>query len=273
MKKKLLDFTQHFKCNVMLNGRTLSVLLFWTIICSSSIGRPAEAPLPVRRLVQEADPGATIEYCGSLSTAHLDYYLFLLARKELAGLVLIQQRAGSSPVIVDADTSLFPLHDDSDRTWEKSLPEGIELLLRRRNRSRKTREASSPPGFDSEVSAIGREIDRVVYPIGGFRLSSNSTREILRLLRTGPAVAVDPQTAPPGSIIVSPTQFSPEGPIYLGHAGIVGADGAIYSADARYGGARTRNFSLAGWLRQFSSTNGSYAFVLHVPSSNNIRGR
>jgi hypothetical protein len=257
----------------MLIGRTVLYLLFWTIICSSAIGQLAEAPLPVRGLVQQADPGATIEYCGSLSTAHLDYYLFLLARKELAGLVLIQQPAGSSPVIVDADTSFFPLRDDSNRTWEKRLSDGIELLLRRRNRSRKTPEASSPPELDSEVSTIGREIDRVVYPIGGFRLSSNSTREILRLLRTGPAVAVDPETAPPGSIIVSPTQFSPYGPIYLGHAGIVGTDGAIYSADARYGGARTRNFSLANWLRQFSSTNGSYAFVLHVPHNNNIRRR
>jgi hypothetical protein len=254
-------------------GRTVPCLLFWAVICSSAIGQPAEAPLPVRGLVQQADPGATIEYCGSLSTAHLDYYLFLLARKELAGLVLVQQTANSSPVIVDADTSLFPLRDDSSRTWEKRLSDGIELLLRGRNQSRKTRVASSLPGLDSEVSAIGREIDRVVCPIVGFRLNSNSTREILRLLRTGPAVAVDPKTAPPGSIIVSPTLFSPSGPIYLGHAGIVGADGAIYSADARYGGARTRNFSLAGWLRQFSSTNGSYTFVLHVPNNNNIRRR
>jgi hypothetical protein len=258
----------------MSSGHTVPCLLFWTIICSHAIGQPAEAPLPVRGLVQQADPGATIEYCGSLSTTHLDYYLFLLERKELAGLVLIQQRVGSSPVIVDADTSLFPFRSDSDRTLEKPLPEGIEILLRRRNRSKKTREAPRPPGLDSEVSAIGREIDRVVYPIAGFRLSSNSTREILRRLRTGPTVAVDPKTAPPGSIIVSPTQFFPYGPIYLGHAGIVGADGAIYSADARYGGARTRNFSLGSWFRQFSSTNGSYAFVLHFPSNNNnILGR
>jgi hypothetical protein len=254
-------------------GRTFYGLLFLTIICSHAIGQPAEPPLPVRELVQQADLGAEIEYCGSLSTTHLDYYLFLLQRKELTGLVLIQQQAGSSPVIVDADTSLFSLRDDSNRTLEKPLQEGIEVLLRRRNRSKKTREASSSPELDSEVSAIGREIDRVVYPIAGFRLRSNSTHEILRLLRTGPTVAVDPKAAPPGSIIVSPTQFSPCGPIYLGHAGIVGADGAIYSADARYGGARTRNFSLAGWLRQFSSTVGCYAFVLRVPPDNNIRER
>ena len=252
----------------MLIGPTLPYLLFWTVACSYAIGQPAEVPLQVRGLVQQAAPSATIEYCGSLSITHLDYYLFLLQREELAGLVLIQQRAGSSPVIVDADTSLFPLPDSSDRTWERPLREGIEVLLRRRSRNKKTREAPRPPGLEAEVSAIGREIDRVVYPIAGFRMCSNSTREILQLLRTGPTVAVDPKTAPPGSIIVSPTRFFPYGPIYLGHAGIVGADGAIYSADARYGDACTRNFSLAGWVRQFSSNNGTYAFVLHVPNNN-----
>jgi hypothetical protein len=254
----------------MLTSRTVPGLLIWTIICSQAIGQSTQAPLPVRGLVEKADPRATIEYCGSLSSTHLDYYLFLLKRKALSGLVLIQQPPGRSPVIVDADTSLFPLRDDSDRSsLEKPLRQGIEVLLQRRNRSRKTREAPRPLGLDLEVSAIGREIDRIVYPIAGFRMRSNSTREILRLLRTGPTVAVDPKTAPPGSIIVSPTQSFPYGPIYLGHAGIVGTDGAIYSADARYGGARTRNFSLAGWLREFSSTNGSYTFVLHVQPNNN----
>lgn len=252
--------------------RLLRCLLFWSI-CWPAIGQPAEAPLPVRRLLQQADPRATIEYCGSLSTGHLDYHLFLLQRKELAGLVLIQQRAGNAPVIVDADTSLFPLRDDTDRRQEGPLREGIEILLRRRNRNKKSAETSRSTALDPEVSAIGREIDRVVYPIAGFLLRSNSTHEILRLLRTGPTLAVDAKAAPPGSIIVSPTQFSPSGPVYLGHAGIVGADGAIYSADARYGGARTRNFSMASWLRRFSSTNGCYAFVLHASPGNNIRGR
>jgi hypothetical protein len=257
----------------MLCGRPVPGLLFWTILCAHAIGQPADAPLPVRGLIQQADPRATIEYCGSLSTAHVDYYLFLLERKELAGLALIQQRAGRSPVIFDADTSLFPLRDDSDRPLEKTLREGIAVLLRRRNRAKKSRETSRPPGLDSEVSAIGREIDRVVYPIAGFRLRSNSTFEILRLLRTGPTVAVDPRTAPAGSIVVSPTQFSPYGPIFLGHAGIIGSNGSIYSADARYGGASTKNFSRTSWLREFSSSNGSYAFVLHASFKNNLQER
>jgi hypothetical protein len=255
----------------MTSDHTIPRLILWALICSHSIGQSEEAPLPVRSLIQQADPRATVEYCGSVSTRHVDYYLFLLQRKELAGVILLQQRAATPPVIVAADTSLFPFRADSGFFVEEPLREAIKVLLRRRNSSRKNRETERPPRLDPEVSAIGREIDQVVYPISGFRLSSNSTHEILRLLRTGPTVAVNPRTAPPGSIIVSPTQSSPYGPVYLGHAGIVGADGSIYSADARYGGARTKNFSLTTWIRQFSSTNGSYAFVLHAPSNNNIQ--
>ena len=233
-------------------------LLFWEfVVCSPVIAQPADVPFAVRALIQHADPRASVEYCGAVSSNKFDYYLFLLRRKELAGIVLVRQRPGTAPVVADADTSLFPFRDDAARSVEIPVQDGIEVLLRKRP--------------DSDISAVGREIDRVIYPISGFRLGSNSTHEILRLLRTGPTVAVEPRTAPPGSIIVSPTQSAPYGPIYLGHAGIVGSDGFIYSADARYGGARTKNFSLTSWSRQFSGTNGSYAFVLHAPSDKNAQ--
>ena len=249
----------------MIYGRAVLCLLIWIFICSHVIGQSTEVPPAVRGLIQGADPRAKIEYCGAVSTSKVDYYLFLLERKELAGIVLIRQRAGTTPVIVDADTSLFPFRDEPERSVEKPVQDAIEVLLRRRNPAAKSRAPQRTSRLDQEVSSVGREIDRVIYPISGFRLGSNSTHEILRLLRIGPTVAVDPKSAPPGSIIVSPTQSSPYGPIYLGHAGIVGPDRSIYSADARYGGARTKNFSLTGWLRQFSGTNGSYAFVLHAP--------
>jgi hypothetical protein len=238
--------------------RAVLCLLFWTLICSCLFGQSIEAPLAVRALLQHADPHANIEYCGAVSAGKVDYYLFYLKQKELAGVALVRQHARGAPVIADADTSLFPFEDDS---LQKPVQDAIEGLLRRWNRAPK-----GTLGSPAEISAVGREIDRVIYPIAGFRLGSNSTREILRLLRTGPTRAVAPSTAPPGSIIVSPTRFSPYGPIYLGHAGIVGWDGSIYSADARYAGARTKNFCLTTWLRRFSATNGSYAFVLHAPS-------
>jgi hypothetical protein len=248
-------------------------LLFWTFLFSSTSGRSIEVPATVRELIARADTRANFEYCGSISTSQIDYFLFLLEREELAGIVLVEQRAGTNPAIVDADTSLFPLSEQLEGCVDKSVPSAIKLLLRRRKLAKEQLDSKERPSrLDPDVSAIGREIDRVIYPITGFRLGSNSTHEILRLLRTGPAIAVNPTSAPAGSIIVSPTQFSPSGPIYLGHAGIVGSQGVIYSADARYGGQRTKNFSLVGWLRRFSGENGCYAFVLHAPSGKKDQG-
>jgi hypothetical protein len=251
---------------------TAICLVFWTFVCARLMGSSTEMPIEVRDLVQRADPRANVEYLGAVETGTIDYYLFLLERQELAGLVLVKQRAGLVPVIIDVDTSLFPFRDDAEHSVEKPVQDAIELLLRRRSLGKKSRALRRTSSQDPEVSAVGREIDRVIYPITGFRLGSNSTREILRLLRTGPTVEVDPGTAPPGSIIVSPTQASPNGPVYLGHAGIVGTNGSIYSADARYGGERTKNFSLTSWRKQFSGTNGSYAFILHAPTVNSVQG-
>jgi hypothetical protein len=256
----------------MIHSAILCCLLFGAFVCSSVAGLPVEPPLAVRTLVQSADPHANVEYCGAVSTGASDYYLFLLQQNELAGVVLVRQPVGAVPAIVDADTSLFPFGDVSGRTVDRSVQDAIELLLERRNRAKKSRRPQNTFKPDPEISAIGREIDRVVYPISGFRLGSNSTHEILRLLRTGPTVAVDPVTAPPGSIIVSPTRSSPYGPTYLGHAGILGTDGSIYSADARYGGARTKNFTLTSWLRKFSGANGSYAFVINAPVVKTAQG-
>jgi hypothetical protein len=256
----------------MINRAIVPCLLVCAFVCSSVVGQPIEPPLAVRALVQSDDPLANVEYCGAVSTGGFDYYLFLLQQNELAGIVLIGGRSGAVPAIVEADTSLFPFSDVSRHSLDKPVQDAIELLLERRNRAKRSRTPQSTSKPDREISAIGREIDSVIYPISGFRLGSNSTHEILRLLRTGPTLAVDPVTAPPGSIIVSPTRSSPYGPTFLGHAGIVGVDGSIYSADARYGGARTKNFTLTSWLRKFSTTNGSYAFVIHAPVKKTLQG-
>jgi hypothetical protein len=197
----------------------------------------------------------------------------VLTRKELTGVVLVQHPFGKAPEIADADTSLFPLRDFPQPSAAQPMREAIEELLSRRNL--KKNGPAGPRTFDerAEISAVGRRIDQVMYPISGFRFGTDSTREILRLLRTGSTFSVDPQNAPPGSIIVSPTQFSRDGPIFLGHAGILGSDGSIYSADARSGGAWTKNFTLSDWLGRFSGTNGTYAFVIRARSSGNTRRR
>ena len=243
--------------------------LLWAILCSTAVGDSITIPSAVTALVQRAGPQANVEYCGSILTNRAAFYLFVLTDKELSGVVLVQHPIGKAPDIADADTSLFPFRYVPPYSGAERLPEAIATLLSRRNL--KKNQQARPPTLHPmpEISAVGRDIDHVVYPISGFRLDADSTREILRLLRTGPTVSVDPKSAPPGSIIVSPTQFSHNGPIFLGHAGILGSDGSIYSADARFGGAWSKNFTLSKWLKRFSATNGTYAFVIRVRFAEN----
>ncbi len=245
--------------------------LLWAFICSQATGQPITIPSAITALVRRADSQANFEFCGSFSANHADYFLFVLTQKELTGVVLVQHQIGKEPDIVDADTSLFPFHDSPQHSIAQPLQEAIEDLLTRRNLKKNRRAGQGTSDQLAEISAVGRDIDHVVYPISGFRLGADSTREILRILRAGPTFSVDPKNAPPGSIIVSPTQFSHDGPIFLGHAGILGSDGSIYSADARYGGAWTKNFTLSNWLKRFSGTNGTYAFVIRTRSSGNAR--
>lgn len=245
--------------------------LLWAIICSPAVGGPVTIPSAVTALVQRADPQANVEYCGTILTNRVAFYLFILIEKELSGVVLVQHPTGKEPEIADADTSLFPFRYVPPFSGVPPLQEAIAALLNGRN-LKKNRQAR-PGTFHSmpEISAVGRDIDHVVYPISGFRLDADSTREIWRLLRTGPTVSVEPKNAPPGSIVVSPTQFYHNGPIFLGHAGILGSDGSIYSADARFGGAWTKNFTLSSWLKRFSGTNGTYAFVIRARLTGNTR--
>src|SRR5258708_32104731 len=107
--------------------------LLWAFICSHAVGRPITIPSAVTALVQRADPQANVEYCGSASTNRVDYYLFVLTRKELTGVVLVQHPSGKAPGIADADTSLFPFRDFPQHSVAQPLQEAIEKLLTRHN--------------------------------------------------------------------------------------------------------------------------------------------
>jgi hypothetical protein len=230
-----------------------------------------EIPQPVHRLIEQADPKARVEYCGAISTRKLDYYLFVISRDELTGVVLVQKCPENEPVIIDADTSLFSPRSRDSYFLGKALGSAISDLLARRNLKRQSPQTPRQTGHLQEVSSIGSDIDRVIFPISGFRLGSESSHEIVRILRTVHTISVEPAKAPPGSIIISPTQFTAHGPVSIGHAGIVGVRGLIYSADARYGGAWVQNFTLASWLNRFSASNGTYAFLLrNNPHSNDL---
>ena len=228
-------------------------------IWTEAIARPGDSSDAARNLARQAAPYATDDYCGSLVYRNIDYYLFVLEQNELSGLVLIRQQPGSEPIIIDADTSFFPFKKD-----QEPVMDGVEILLRRRNLAKGIGTPRENSTRFPEVSLVGDAIDRIVFPVSGFRLGSDATSQILQRLRTGPATEVEPRTAPPGSIIVSPTRFTRSGSVYLGHAGIVGKNGLIFSADARLGGALARNMSVASWLKRFSGNNGCYAFVLQA---------
>ena len=227
-------------------------------------GWTQDLPHTVRRLIAQANPNAKIEYCGAISMKALAYYLFAVTHEEVAGVVLVRNGRENQPTIVDADTSLFSHRDPNLSSLPEPVTAAIGKLLERRNAKS---QVQSPPGLiwhSQEVSSIGDGIDRIIWPISGFKLDSESTREIMHILRTTNTLSVEPASAPPGSIIISPTQFSPSGPVSIGHAGIVGLQGSIYSADARYGGAWVQNFTLASWLKRFSVSNGTYAFLLRT---------
>ena len=181
---------------------SLPGLLFCTFLFSSASGQSIEVPAAVRELIARADTHANFEYCGSISTARIDYFLFLLQREELTGIVLVEQRAGTSPTIVVADTSLFPLSERLKGAVDKSVPGAIELLLRQRNLAREHLDLKERPSRLNPECQRHWAGDRRRYlsQLSGFRLGSNSTHEILRLLRTGPASAVNPASAPPRSI-------------------------------------------------------------------------
>ena len=227
-------------------------------------GRSQDLPPSVRHLIEQANPNARIEYCGAISMKALEYYLFAVTQEQVAGVVLVRNGRENRPTIVDADTSLFCHRNPNASSLPKPVTAAVGKLLERRNTKSQVQSAPGPIWHLQEVSSIGDGIDRIISPVSGFKLDSESTREIMAILRTANALSVEPANAPPGSIIVSPTQFLPSGPVSMGHAGIVGSEGSIYSADARYGGAWVRNFTLASWLKRFSVSNGSYAFLLRT---------
>jgi hypothetical protein len=227
-------------------------------------GWTQDLPQSVRCLIEQANPNAKIEYCGAISMKTLEYYLFAVTHEQVAGVVLVRNSRENRPTIVDADTSLFSHRDLNASSLPEPVTAAIGKLLERRNAKSPVQSPPGPIWHSQEVSSIGDGIDRIISPISGFKLDSESTREMMRILRTTNALSVEPASAPPGSIIISPTRFSPSGPVSIGHAGIVGLEGSIYSADARYGGAWVRNFTLATWLKRFSASNGTYAFLLRT---------
>jgi hypothetical protein len=206
-------------------------------------------PQSISEFVLKMNPARKSEFCGNIVTKNATHYLFALTHNALTGFILVRSQPGLPPAIESADTA-FPRFFDESFT-DKKLQAAVSILVRPREMAKR-------------VSAIGARIDEVVGPLANFWLRTNSSLEILRLLKRGAAYSVDPGSAPPGAIIVSPTTVLPTGRVAFGHAGILGFNGAIYSADTRFGGAWTQNYTLKRWENEFSPVNGTYTFVLRA---------
>jgi hypothetical protein len=226
----------------------LTVLSWATAFALEKAG-PVSPPT-ISAFIQRVDPEAKAEFCGEISTGNTTLYLFALTRDALTGFVLIRAKPGGLLTIEMADTAFSLFSGES--MINKNIQTAISILVR-------------PRETGLRVSAIGTRIDEIVGPLANFRLRSNSSREILKQLRSSAAYSLDLDNAPPGAIIVSPTTVLSSGRVALGHAGILGLHGVIFSADARFDGAWTQNYTLKRWKDEFAATNGTFAFVLRAP--------
>jgi hypothetical protein len=101
-------------------------------------------------------------------------------------------------------------------------------------------------------------VDQIVKAQTGVELDTLSTAEMYNELRNGMGIAVDANNPPPGAIIISPTTEGGS----IGHAGIVGYDGLVYSNSSR-DAVWEQNYSVASWHRYFDAKGiGTFAFVV-----------
>jgi hypothetical protein len=218
----------------------------------------APAPPEVAALARHAAGSAQLEYAGSVRRGSAVFDLFVLFGPPLSGVFLVRREKFSPPIVVLADTSLFPPPTDDPFQIDLEVWQACEVLLRRANGRRFGVEASR----SREISEIGDGIDRIIGSIAGYTLGTNSTRAILRALQSASVPVMEARSAPPGTIVVSPTRVDKTGRICLGHAGIVGHHGKIYSTAADSRGGWRSSFTIQTWIDRFSNSNGVYAFLL-----------
>ena len=104
-------------------------------------------------------------------------------------------------------------------------------------------------------------VDQIVKATTGIDFNTLSTSEMYNELRNGMGIPVDANNPPPGSIIISPTTDNGS----IGHVGIVGYDGLVYSNSSR-DGLWEQNYTVSSWNRYFDGRTGTFAFVLKTGS-------
>ncbi|MGA8481154.1 MAG: hypothetical protein WB696_24575 [Chthoniobacterales bacterium] len=241
----------------------LLISLAWLLV---SLAR-AEAPAALVMFVQRAVLDGEIRYWGAFAAPQSSYHVFTLQEAERKGVLLVRQTGNTGFEVVGADTSFdsFP----SETSEKDAIVAAADQLL--------NGEHSDPLGARKAASAndvcpLGASLNTVLIPIAGFALSSNGTLGILRDLQHADAYTVDPERAPPGSILVCPSHFAAHGPVIIGFAVVVGPDRCVYGPDYRQGGAWHRVAPLREWLRANQSMSDVRGFLLRAKENNQDRG-
>lgn len=241
----------------------LLIPLTWLLV---SFAR-AEAPAALVLFIQRAVPDGEIRYWGAFAAPQSSYHVFTLQEAERKGVLLVRQTSNTGFEVVGADTSFdsFP-----SETGEKDaiVAAADQLLKGEHSNPLGVRKAASA----NDVCPLGASLNTLLIPIAGFTLTSNGTLGILRDLEHADAYTVDPERAPPGSILVCPSHFAAEGPVIIGSAVVVGPDRCVYGPDCRQGGAWHRVATLREWLRANQSMSDIRGFLLRAKENDKDRG-
>jgi hypothetical protein len=238
-------------------------MFYYWVLCALNLcllaWASAQVPSALAAFVQRAVPDGEIRYWGAFAVSRSAYYVFSLQQAERRGVLLVRKADNSGFEIVGADTSLDSVRPD---TSEENAAVAAAARLLNENNPFAERSAASP----DEVCPLGASFNRLLVPIAGFTLRCNGTLGILRELQQSDAYSVDPERAPPGSILVCPTHFSAQGPVNIGFAVIVGFDRCVYGPDYRAAGAWHRLATLSEWLRSNQSLTNVSGFLLRATS-------
>jgi hypothetical protein len=238
--------------------RYLMVCLLAWLLVSCAL---AEISPVLQEFALHAVPVGEIRYCGAFTALQSVYHVFTLRQAERRGVLLVRQ-AGPRFEVVGADTSLdsFP----SEPTESRAI---ATAAARRLNGESDDPFSIRRVASVNDICPLGASLNTLLIPITGFALSSNGTLGILRNLQHADARVVDPEHAPPGSILVCPSHFAAQGPVLIGFAVVVGPDRCVYGPDYRLGGAWRRLATLSEWLSANQSVSDVRGFLLRAKAN------
>ena len=241
-------------------------LLIFSAACWFGYLVHADTSAALAAFVQHAVPAGEIRYWGAFLVSPSVYHLFTLQQAERKGVLLVRQTGQNDLAVVCADTSF-----DSCPKGTSESDAAVRAAARLLNG-----ESDDPFAFRTRASAedvcpLGAALNALLIPIAGFALSSNGTLGILRDLQHADAYLVEPEQAWPGSILVCPSHFSPQGPVIIGFAVVVGPDRCVYGPDYRQGGAWHRLATLREWLRANQSVSNVRCYLLRAKENDRER--